>query len=379
MFKNRRFIRCFLSIFTSTAMLIYGVSSHAIQVDVLVVYDDDTHSYYTGSPNTAIRNMVSQTNTYFSRSRVDIQLNLVGTKLININKTLADLRTNAEVIELRNTTGADFVTYIPGTFDGGCGIGYVTTRAAYAFNIVQRGCMSRSYAHEMGHNMGLGHSVAQNSSGSLYDYGIGYGVQSVFSTLMAYESAYGSPSRTFLLSNPDYLCSGYTCGEENIADAASALNNVKTIVAEHRQAAPSFVSMQKQNSSSFAIDGNKNGENAQDVYLWSFSPTNPNQHWEEIDRGDGYVSYKKRNTNFCLDGGSGGSDSQNVVLWACDVNDENQHWRKVDLGGKYRLEKRNAPDYSIDGGNGGANGQSIFLWRSSNVNANQQWIFSEQE
>lgn len=281
---------------------------------------------------------------------------------------------------MRDSTGADFVTYIPNNF-GGCGVGFLTTRSSNAFNIVKRSCMARSYVHELGHNMGLGHSVAQNSRGSDYNYGIGFGVDSVFSTLMAYESAYNTRRRTYLLSNPDYECSGFTCGLENVADSARASNNVKDNVADHRTAPvtsnPSngFVSMRKQDSQGFAIDGNNGGANSQNVYLYRFGEINVNQHWEEVDRGQGYYSYKKRNTNFCLDGGNGGADAQNVHLWTCTNNNQNQHWRKVDLGGKYRLEKRNAPGFSVDGGDGGGNRNNLFLWRSNNSDESQQWVF----
>ncbi|NMH88796.1 RICIN domain-containing protein [Flavivirga algicola] len=137
-----------------------------------------------------------------------------------------------------------------------------------------------------------------------------------------------------------------------------------------------IVTMRKGNSTGFSIDGNNGGANNQNVYLWATNSNNVNQQWEEINRGNGFYSYKKRNTNFCLDGGNGGANGQNVKLWTCSNNNQNQHWKKVNLGGgKFRLEKRNAPGYSIDGGNGGANLQNVYLWASNNNNANQHWLF----
>ena len=138
------------------------------------------------------------------------------------------------------------------------------------------------------------------------------------------------------------------------------------------------VQMVKRNASNFAIDGNRGGENAQDVYLWNQNKNNINQQWNEIDRGNGYFSYQKANTNFCLDGGNGGANRQNVYLWSCRTNNQNQHWLKVDMGGgHYRLEKRNAPGFSIDGNNGGEDGQSIYLWASNNSNRNQHWLLND--
>jgi len=140
------------------------------------------------------------------------------------------------------------------------------------------------------------------------------------------------------------------------------------------------VQILKRNASSFAIDGNRGAEEAQDVYLWSENENNINQQWIEIDRGNGYFSYQKSQTRFCLDGGNGGANSQNVYLWACATNNHNQHWLKVSVGqGNYRLEKRNAPGFSIDGNNGGENAQSIYLWESNNNNRNQHWSFNVVE
>jgi len=141
-----------------------------------------------------------------------------------------------------------------------------------------------------------------------------------------------------------------------------------------------IVTMRKGNALNFGIDGNHNGKNGQDIYLWSYDTENINQQWEEIDRGDGYYSYKKAGTNFCIDGGNGGSNGQNVYLWACSENNQNQQWKKVLLDNKrYRLEKRNAPRYSIDGNQGGSNRQSIYLSSSNDNNQNQQWVFTAVE
>ncbi|WP_010520909.1 galactose-binding domain-containing protein [Aquimarina agarivorans] len=136
------------------------------------------------------------------------------------------------------------------------------------------------------------------------------------------------------------------------------------------------VVLTKRNASGFAIDGRAGGANQQNVYLWSRNTSNVNQQWDEISRGNGFFSYRKRNTNFCLDGGNGGTNGQNVKLFTCQTNNQNQHWRKVNINGNFRLEKRNAPGFSIDGGNGGARAQNVYLWASSNTNQNQQWSFS---
>ena len=137
------------------------------------------------------------------------------------------------------------------------------------------------------------------------------------------------------------------------------------------------VQMIKRNATNFAIDGNNNGADGQDVFLWSQNERNRNQQWYEIVRGNGHYSYQKYGTNFCLDGGNGGENGQNVYMWNCDAGNQNQQWVKVNVGGgHFRLEKRNAPGFSIDGNRGGAKGQSIYLWESNNANYNQHWEFN---
>lgn len=140
--------------------------------------------------------------------------------------------------------------------------------------------------------------------------------------------------------------------------------------------AATFV-MEKQNTS-FSIDGAGGAVVGQQIYLWGTNTSNANQNWVQLDRGNGYYSYKKQNTNLCWDGGSGGARLQAVTLQTCDENDYDQHWLKVKVTSGteiYRLEKRNASGYSIDGNNGAATQQAIYLWDSNSNNVNQQWDF----
>ncbi len=138
-----------------------------------------------------------------------------------------------------------------------------------------------------------------------------------------------------------------------------------------------FVTIRKGNASNFAIDGGNGGTNGQNVHLWAYNQNNVNQQWEEINRGNGFYSYKKRNTNFCIDGNNGGSNGQNIHLWTCNNGNQNQHFRKVSLGNnRFRLEKRNASNVSIDGLGGGANAQNVQMGSSNNNSGNQQWIIT---
>ena len=362
--------------------------SFAVEVDVLVLYDNQLDAHYDGSPNTAITSMVSTANTYLRNSNVDVQLNLVGPiqyELGNNNETLTKLMERDDVQTLREALHADIVTYVSGSASNS--EGFRTANSDFFFNIVKREDMTRSFTHEIGHNFGLGHALILPFNSGLgvapYFYGTGYGKEEVFSTMMAYLSHYDSPARTFRFSNPDYNCSGETCGIEDEADAARAMNNRKNDVANARDSAV-LISMRKRNAQSYALDGKGGGANDQETHLWTYSARAANQQFEQLDRGRGFYSFRKRNTNHCLDGGRGGENGQAVVLYECNATNQNQHWLKVKIGSKvnglnsWRLQKRNASGYSIDGGRGASRGQGIYLWDSNDDNQNQQWLFARE-
>ncbi|GAA3510893.1 hypothetical protein GCM10022393_25680 [Aquimarina addita] len=158
---------------------------------------------------------------------------------------------------------------------------------------------------------------------------------------------------------------------------ALSLAEVQVFEGETSIGTSSIVHIKKRNATSFAIDGNHGGDDAQNIYLWSQNSTNKNQQWMEIDRGNGYYSYQKQDTNYCIDGNSGGAQNQNVYLWTCNENNQNQHWEKVDVGsGAYKLIKRNASGYALNGGSGGADGQNVNLYSSSSSSQNLHWIIT---
>lgn len=137
-----------------------------------------------------------------------------------------------------------------------------------------------------------------------------------------------------------------------------------------------FVQLLKASATDYAVDGNDGGDDGQDVYLWYTEADNENQHWIEIDQGDGYYSYQKRNTDFCLDGNNGATDDQNVYLWTCSDSETNQHWEKVEQDdGSFMLQKRGY-DYVIDTGDGASIRQSLYLAQTDETSNDQQWIFN---
>lgn len=137
----------------------------------------------------------------------------------------------------------------------------------------------------------------------------------------------------------------------------------------------SLVHMEKMDTD-YAIDGNHDAIEGQELYLWSTDTSNENQQWVEIYRGDGYYSYQKFDTSLCMDGGDDGSNTQAITLEECSSTNQDQHWLKVDLDNDtYHLQKRDT-DYAIDGNWNGEDGQAIYLYEIDQTNVNQQWVFT---
>ena len=207
-------------------------------VDVMVLYTQTAMLSSGGA--TATQNLinlaVSETNTSYANSGVAQRLRLVHAALVDYSESnsfstnLNNLRSGAGSLSgvpaLRETFRADLVTLlVRPTQPDACGIGFLMTNVSMAFapsgfNVTDASCVANfTYAHELGHNMGLRHDWYVDSATTPFSYAHGYvnaAPSQRWRTIMAYPdhcSDQGfSCSRVLYWANParQYLpyCSG---------------------------------------------------------------------------------------------------------------------------------------------------------------------------
>ncbi|NOQ78282.1 MAG: hypothetical protein GQ546_02665 [Gammaproteobacteria bacterium] len=222
------------------------VNSNTI-VDVLVLYNDEFKSRNTNS-STRIDYLTAVTNQAYLDSQVSMQIRVVGTELISYSNSLTNndllyaissYSLAGKVAALRNKTGADLVIFIRPyqQSHSGCGLAWLNINMDIGGSLaaVSDGsdingsgsyCTDDTFAHELGHTMGLAHDEANAYSGGRNPYSYGYGTEKQFGTIMSYTSPDVS-----LFSNPNLSseCLGYICGSAD-ADNARSLTKDKAAI-----------------------------------------------------------------------------------------------------------------------------------------------------
>jgi hypothetical protein len=221
-------------------------------IDIMVLYTQPAANAVSNI-DTKINQYISHANRIYQNNAVDIKLRLVGQQpgaatSSDMKPSEADLDTltnSSGVKNARAGSKADMVVLL-GTREvtnNGyvCGIGWVgqgrngslySSAKSKMYSISGVDCAATTFVHELGHNMGLGHSVRQGSTGGVFKDGIGHGVNNNFSTIMAYPQAYGSAGRLDYFSDPAWNgCNGLACGVTGESNAYRAIQAVKDDIA----------------------------------------------------------------------------------------------------------------------------------------------------
>ena len=258
---------------TESQMLAAAATGSASStIDLAVLYAPSLVSRLgsEAAVQTRINYLVALSNLAYIDSGIAVTLRLVHTEQVNFPdsrdlgfaiRALAASENSqyssysdssmASVKAMRDFYGADLVSFIRPfdiATDNSCGLAWLNGQGgtalvgALGYSAVNDGtdvgatgyfCDDYTLVHELGHNMGSSHDIA-NSGGSsgAYPYSYGYGKASVFGTIMSYI---GPLVGRF--SSPRISCNGTPCGIENLADNARSINNTRTAVANFRTAA----------------------------------------------------------------------------------------------------------------------------------------------
>ncbi|MDO6446908.1 Calx-beta domain-containing protein [Colwellia sp. 1_MG-2023] len=219
-------------------------------VNVLFVYSLSAETLYGGDVTTRLNHLVEVTNQIYLDSEVNMQIAIADTLAVDYpdeilsEQALDDITyqsheafTNIE--NIRFEAGADMVALLRPNMpeDTVCGIAWgnsaVNNSIGFMYSHTSIDCSDYVNAHEMGHNMGLAHSLAQGDEGYSFPFARGYRVEDLdngFSTVMAYSTA--TAGKVYKFSNPNILCTEIACGidkedTENGADASYALNQLR--------------------------------------------------------------------------------------------------------------------------------------------------------
>ena len=269
-------------------------------IDVLALHTPAFAELYDGEPATRIHHVMTLADGIYRDSGTGVRLRLVGIGELDVENEngeagdlLDEVRESPEANRQRESHGADLVVlFAPKPPDASlCGIAYIAgispglgrTRGFLAgsspYSLVYGDCGGSTAAHEIGHNLGLGHSFEQNSLGT-FRWARGHHVDAlqVTGTVMTY-----APFKFDFFSDPGRDCGGMPCGKDTDAldgaDAVASINAVRFQVAGFRE------STHDSDGDGKADDADRDDDNDGVADEDDLYPLDPNE-WADSD-GDG--------------------------------------------------------------------------------------------
>ena len=234
-----------------------GASSGPMVADVLVAYLPAVSNNYGGQDGAVAlaESAVAASNLAYASSEIPVELRLVAAQetlqggdgdqggMLSRLRSLSDGWYD-EITALREQVGADFVALLVNS-GSNCGVGYLMSNPSpsfdsYAFSVTKASCAvgNRTFAHELGHNMGCAHDRA-NAGASAYSFSYGYRTPGdAYRTVMAYAPG----NRIGYFSNPDVIFAGFPLGvaapASNSADNSQSIELTAPVFSEFRCGGP---------------------------------------------------------------------------------------------------------------------------------------------
>ena len=241
-----------------------------VTIDIMIVYTraayEDAAFYFCGVDN-YIAYLLNQANTTLNRSQVYVTLNLVHSAMVDYveNKiaykydpVLGSITSGSlyaalrhlgekdsymeEVRDWRDQYGADLVTLLvsrKALLNNSSIVGLANQltnpsgNANDAFSVILTEYLNYTFIHEIGHNMGCGHSKYQviYNYGGLFDYSYGWRWPG-YCSVMSYPE--DNHIRTNIFSNPKVINHNFPTGDSGEADNARTISQTKYAIAAYR-------------------------------------------------------------------------------------------------------------------------------------------------